>query len=390
MSLDISLYNGAPMDGFFDQATDDSIDRTVGVIDLIIPHAAQWHTIRLGLYSACFAREIWAKACGKSQRLTNLEIYSEEPGPIQSTPAASFDLFLSSHCLMHFTAFMDNFSLLFPLLRGDIPWSQLVKVVIAIGRRAHYAHIVQECTALEELELTVFTEEWDDWESELGEEPTNDLQQLSRLHLKSELCSIMCDMLSMTATPHVQHLTMVCPWERENEDFLPLDEEHEKLWHFLQRSGMNVRWIEFEDASRDSEEPLFLLGALQYLPHLRVLSVREVSFTGSLLHSLTAGISEQEVLVPHLKVLRVEHSRRESWIKSFQDGSLLAMVFSRIKHPQLEGKNILEQSLLTQSLEALDFGCVNFSLKNRTSLQLMTLSSSDLELYICNRDDADA
>lgn len=80
--------------------------------------------------------------------------------------------------------------------------------------------------------------------------------------------------------------------------------------------------------------------------------------TNELLRALTADSIATEVLAPQLTSITVQASltrEQRAGNRPFDVDVLLAMLYSRTKHPEFSGMNMLQKPLITASLQSLEF-----------------------------------
>jgi hypothetical protein len=209
---------------------------------------------------------------------------------------------------------------------------------------------MQQCHALTSLKIMIWTPSSVHWNLGGGILPNSALplpalEHLIALDVEIFHLPLLADVFSLLRSPKLRKLRLTCSDTRE-----ALDLTGDYFSDFL-------RFAPIEDLAINcgTNEPVHAGGSqmasiLRQVPQVRRLAVNKLMFDDILLEALTATPG-RETLVQDLEEFHAIGNMKDDRGRSrYTEGSLVKMILSRSRHPQLAEKNMLEEALPPKSL----------------------------------------
>lgn len=352
--LDLLLTHEDEPDSLFtfDDLSDDVesiVKNTNDLIGHVSAYSDRWSTLDLYLVLPCLMPSVWRGAQGKLFRLRSLVIYTEHrhSNPESPIPHSLF----AAPKLQELTLCEETYSLLFNNgIRESSSFSSLSFLNLKCEAKMHYAYIMQQCRSLTRLKITIWTPSWAHWKFGGGilpnlALPLPALEHLIALDVEIFHLPLLDDVFSLLRSPKLRKLRITC-WDTREA----LDLTGDYFADFLRSAP-----IEDLTINCGSNEPVHAGGSqmasiLRQVPRMRRLAVNKLMFDDILLEALTATPG-RETLVPDLEEFHaIGNMKDDRGRYRYTEDSLVNTILSRSRHPQLAGKNMLEEALPPKSL----------------------------------------
>jgi hypothetical protein len=406
MSLKIYVQNRmmeSDLEADFLDDEDELRSLTVGVLDIISPHAERICSLELNIFKKCLSPTAWIDMFGRPLRLKHLRIAMDNGKTLANEEIdddredfENWDWYYRTPTAHPFTSapLLQKVDIFLPLHRYFIlissifPWNQLRHLAIEVTEIEEYAHVIANCPALTTLRLSVdlFGEPgtFREWDPNSAGQPLRAFEHLTELHLSmAKDHPAMKAVLSMTLAPSLEAL-------RYRGGAYGLDLRHDSVKEFFAISGQQLRELDCRAELFQTMAPSFsdLLLQVPNLVKLTLVSDGTTSVFDMPLGTLTTGSGGKETLIPKLEILTLHWT---IWYKQpkgvLESKSLEDVVRSRtapltpshsserstLKHLELRGFDTgpeLAQSLERRMAEVPSFKVTLDGNKVRASLHL--------------------
>jgi hypothetical protein len=273
--------------------------------------------------------------------------------------------------------------------REQIQWEQLTEIDVWFLDREEFLDVLQSCRALVKLVAGTRMTHYDQWVMrgiyDFWPEEQVDLRHLQELEIDvlepgRTTIRIAYDMLNIIAAPTLTRLSICAFCDGR---FLAA----ESFRRFFESTGSTI--VDLELADRTPGIHPFNLDGLSRIPHLKRLSILGASaWTDSLVAHFAADPVTGNATAPELEHLEFGEFPEElggdhRFIDRLKAETIKSMVLSRIKHPEVEGQNILGGPLAVAPLRVVELRCVTGEEYHKLEeLEHLYLESSDFTLEV--------